>query len=72
MNIASALIKQVLELQDFETWTSCRKNYLPTEYHSLYGIIDHHCEKYHKMPTFDDLKYEIRDSGKSEITDHVS
>ncbi len=66
MNIASALIKQVLELQDFETWTSCRKNYLPTEYHSLYGIIDHHCEKYHKMPTFDDLKYEIRDSGVRE------
>jgi replicative DNA helicase len=56
----------VLELQDFETWTSCRKNYLPTEYHSLYGIIDHHCEKYHKMPTFDDLKYEIRDSGVRE------
>jgi replicative DNA helicase len=66
LNIASALIKQVLELQDFETWTSCRKNYLPTEYHSLYGIIDHHCEKYHKMPTFDDLKYEIRDSGVRE------
>ena len=66
MNIASALIKQVLELQDFETWTSCRKNYLPAEYHSLYGIIDHHCEKYHKMPTFDDLKYEIRDSGVRE------
>jgi len=56
----------VLELQDFETWTSCRKNYLPTEYHSLYGIIDHHCEKYHKMPTFDDLKFEIRDSGVRE------
>jgi len=66
LNIASALIKQVLELQDFETWTSCRKNYLPTEYHSLYGIIDHHCEKYHKMPTFDDLKFEIRDSGVRE------
>mgnify|MGYP001588778977 FL=1 len=56
----------MLELQDFETWTSCRKNYLPTEYHTLYGIIDHHCEKYHKMPTFDDLKYEIRDSGVRE------
>jgi hypothetical protein len=56
----------VLELQDFETWTSCRKSYLPTEYHSLYGIIDNHCEKYHKMPTFDDLKFEIRDSGVRE------
>jgi len=66
LNIASALIKQVIELQDFETWTSCRKSYLPTEYHSLYGIIDNHCEKYHKMPTFDDLKFEIRDSGVRE------
>ena len=52
--------------QDFETWTNVRKNYLPSEYHSLFGIIDHHCEKYHKMPTFDDLKYEIRDSGVKE------
>lgn len=61
MNIAGALIKQIIELQDFETWTSVRRNYLPTEYHSLFNLIDRHCTKFYHLPTFEDLKYEIRD-----------
>ena len=66
MNIASALIKQVLALQDFQTWSVTHRQYLPTEYHSLYKIIDKHCEDFHKMPTIEDLKFEIRDSGTRE------
>ena len=66
MNIASALIKQVLTLQDFQTWSVTHKQYLPTEYHGLYKIIDKHCEDFHKMPTIEDLKFEIRDSGTRE------
>ena len=66
MNIASALIKQVLTLQDFETWSVTHKHYLPAEYHSLYLIIDGHCERYHKMPTIEDLKFEIRDGATKE------
>ncbi len=66
MNIASALIKQVIELQDFETWTSVRKHYLPAEYHSLFKVIDSHCEKFHKMPTMEELRFEIRDNATKE------
>lgn len=66
MNIASALIKQVLTLQDFQTWSVTHRHYLPSEYHSLYKIIDKHCEDFHKMPTIEDLKFEIRDSGTRE------
>jgi len=66
LNIASALIKQVLALQDFQTWSVTHKHYLPSEYHSLYKIIDKHCEDFHKMPTIEDLKFEIRDSGTRE------
>jgi replicative DNA helicase len=66
LNIASALIKQVLELQDFQTWSVTHRHYLPSEYHSLYKIIDKHCESFHKMPTVEDLKYEIRDSATRE------
>ncbi len=66
MNIASALIKQVLAHQDFETWSVTHKHYLPSEYHSLYKVIDKHCETFHKMPTIDDLKFEIRDSATRE------
>jgi replicative DNA helicase len=66
LNIASALIKQVLELQDFQTWSVAHKHYFATEYHSLYKIIDKHCEEFHKMPTIEDLKFEIRDSATRE------
>jgi len=66
LNIASALIKQVIELQDFETWTSVRKHYLPAEYHSLFKVIDSHCEKFHKMPTMEELRFEIRDNATKE------
>ena len=62
MNIASALIKQVLTAQDFETWSVTHKHYMPAEYHSLYGVIEKHCETFHKMPSINDLKLEIRDS----------
>ncbi len=56
----------MLTVQDFQTWSVTHKHYLPTEYHSLYKVIDKHCETYHKMPTFDDLKFEIRDSATRE------
>ena len=66
MNIASALIKQVLTLQDFQTWSVTHRHYLPSEYHSLYKVIDKHCEEFHRMPTIEDLKFEIRDSATRE------
>ena len=63
MNIASALIKQILILQDFETWSALREHYLPTEYHTLYKIITKHCKFFHQLPSFEDLKFEIRDTS---------
>lgn len=66
MNSASALIKQVLILQDFETWSNLRKHYLATEYHALYSCIEKHCNKYHELPSFEDLKLSIRDSATKE------
>lgn len=53
-------------LQDFETWSITHKHYLPTEFHSIYNIIDKHCEEYHTMPTIDDLKFAIRDKATKE------
>ena len=60
MNISSALIKQCIATADFETWSYLRKEYLPVEYHTLYGQIDKHCESFHQFPSFDDLKLSIR------------
>ena len=66
MNLASALIKQILILQDFETWSAVRQQYLPIEYHTLFTIIEKHCEKFQELPTFEDLKFEIRDLNTQE------
>ena len=66
MNIASALIKQVILLQDSDTWSYLRKAYLPSEYHVIFNIIDGHSQKFHAIPTFEDLKYEVRDSAARE------
>lgn len=66
MNIASALIKQVLSTHDFETWTFLRKEYLPAEYHTLYQQIDKHCESYHSLPSFEDLKLSLRHAATRE------
>ena len=62
MNIASALIKRILQIGDFETWTNVRKHYLPSEYHTLFTVIDKHCESNHSLPTFEELKFGIRDA----------
>ena len=56
----------MLTLQDFQTWSVAHKHYFASEYHSLYKIIDKHCEDFHKMPTIEDLKFEIRDSATRE------
>jgi replicative DNA helicase len=67
LNLVSAFLKQVLELQDSESWVSVRKNYLPSEYHRLFTEIDKHLEKFHRLPTFEDLKYELRDGATKDL-----
>ena len=70
MNIASALIKQVIVLQDFDTWSSVRRDYLPSEYHTLFNHINKHCDKHHTLPTLEDLEYSILD-GKTREKFHA-
>lgn len=66
MDLASALIKKVLETNDFDTWTNVRKHYLPSEYHRLFEVINKHSDSYHKLPSFEDLKFETRDAATLE------
>lgn len=66
MDLASALIKKVLECSDFDTWSNVRKHYLPIEYHKLHEVINKHSDSYHKLPTFEELKFEVRDAATLE------
>lgn len=63
MNLASALFKRILEVEDFDTWSSLRRHYLPSEYNIIYDSIDHHVDNYHKLPSIEELKLAVRDSA---------
>ena len=61
MTLESALLKQILANTDFGTWNSLKEHYFPEgEYRKLWKIVDKHVHKYHELPTFEDLKLEIR------------
>lgn len=62
MNLASALFKRILETEDFDTWSSLRRHYLPSEYHVIYDVIDKQIDSYHKLPTIEELKLAVRDA----------
>ena len=62
MNLASALFKRILEEEDFDTWSSLRRHYLPSEYYVVYDTIEKQVDNYHKLPSIEELKLAIRDA----------
>lgn len=63
MSLASALLKQVIEENNLDTWSNIKKSYLPSEYHSIYKIISDHVDNYLKLPSFEDLKFQVREDS---------
>lgn len=55
-----------MDTSDFDTWISVRKHYLPNEYHAIYDVINKHSDRFHKLPTLEELQLEVRDSVTSE------
>ena len=52
MNIASALLKQVVIQQDLDTWSQVKEIYLPNEYRGIFNILEKHVDNYQSLPTF--------------------
>lgn len=67
MTLASALLHQILSQSEISVWTELKELYLPQEYKSLWKIINSHVDRYGSLPSFEDLKYEIRDSKLQEM-----
>ena len=61
MNLTSALLKQIITQEDFDTWGNLRENYLPGEYKSVHKVISTHLKNFGSLPTFEDLKLSVRD-----------
>tara|TARA_B100000902_G_scaffold221515_1_gene210495 strand:+ start:7294 stop:8655 length:1362 start_codon:yes stop_codon:yes gene_type:complete len=66
MNIASALLKQLVHQQDLDTWAQLKDVYLPSEYRGIYNVLDKHVDTYQTLPTFEELQYEVRDKNLTE------
>jgi len=61
LTLESALLKQIISCGDFGTWNGLKEHYFPEgEYRKLWKIVDKHVHKYHALPTFEDLKHEVR------------
>jgi hypothetical protein len=61
LNIASALLKQIIVQKDLDTWSKLKEHYLPGEYQPIFRILDKHIDNYQDLPKFEDLRYEVRD-----------
>lgn len=62
MNLASVLIKKILEDSDVETWSVFHRYYLPKEYQKIHDLISKHVSQYNTLPNFDGLKLSTRDA----------
>lgn len=60
MDLASALLKQIISQQDLAAWTSLRKNYLPSEYGEIYDKVSSFLDRFNKVPTFEELKFDAK------------
>jgi len=60
LNITAILLKKVILEADSEIWARIRKHYLPSEYQSVYLVINNYFEDYGTLPSFDALKLSIR------------
>jgi len=66
LDLGSALLKQLIALQDIPTWSALRKNYLPKEYHALHDRIASFLDRFNKLPTFEELKFDTKSKNVSQ------
>jgi len=58
LDLASALLKQIISQQDIATWTLLRQNYLPPEYKEFHKRVGSFVDRFGKVPTFEELKFD--------------
>jgi hypothetical protein len=66
LNLASIIIKKILEDSDVETWSVFHRYYLPKEYHRIHDLISKHVSSYNSLPSFEDLKLSTREASLRE------
>ena len=55
MDTSAVVLHKLLTEQNLEIWAKLKLVFLDAAYSSLYSAINRHYEKYHSVPSFDDL-----------------
>ena len=66
MNIASALLKQIIDTKDFDTWSKLKEYYLPSEYRGIFSALNKHVDQYQDIPTLEEFETGLRDRSLQE------
>lgn len=71
MDITAVTLKLLLGSGDLDAYGKLKLVYLSPEYTSLYVAVKRHYTDYHKLPSFDELDVQIRDSSTRNILSSV-
>ena len=65
MDTSAVVLHKLLTEQNLEIWAKLKLVFLDAAYSSLYSAINRHYEKYHSVPSFDDLTLTLREGPAS-------
>lgn len=65
MDTSAVVLHKLLTEQNLEIWAKLKLVFLDAAYSSLYSAINRHYEKYHSVPSFDDLALTLREGPAS-------
>jgi len=65
LDTSAVVLHKLLAEQNLELWARLKLVFLDAAYSSLYSAINKHYEKYHKVPSFDDLTLTLREGTAS-------
>ena len=65
MDTSAVVLNKLLAEQNLELWARLKLVFLDPAYSSLYSAINKHYEKYHQVPSFDDLALTLREGPAS-------
>jgi replicative DNA helicase len=65
LDTSAVVLHKLLTEQNLEIWAKLKLVFLDAAYSSLYSAINKHYEKYHSVPSFDDLTLTLREGPAS-------
>jgi hypothetical protein len=65
LDTSAVVLNKLLAEQNLELWARLKLVFLDPAYSSLYSAINKHYEKYHQVPSFDDLALTLREGPAS-------